>query len=392
MLCVGRVEYSAPPPTIKGAEFVPHLADIPRRRIIRDGIAAAIAAVLLAAVVTAGAEGAEPVEPVTLHGRTMGTTYNIRYWTLDKDAPAPSELQCSIDALLAAFDKQMSTWRPDSELSRFNAAPANEWFAVSPDVAIVTARALELHKVTEGALDVTISPLSTLWGFGPKADKRQTRRSTPTDAEIATALSHVGSQHLQVRLDPPALRKDIPELEVDLACLASGYAVDLIADSLREVGIDNAFVELGGEVRATGTRSDGKPWRIGVQRPAASTAAVARTISLTNQGLATSGDFHNFHVVDGDTYTHIIDPRTGRPLRYRGVSITIIANTGFAADGVATALCIMGPDTAYDWCVKHEVAALILESQPGDDVEQVRTAPAFDKLTTPTGSHGTTAE
>jgi thiamine biosynthesis lipoprotein len=390
MLCVGRVEYSAPPPTLKGADFVPYLAAYSHRRKVRLRVAAV--ALLVAFVNASMVLAADVIEPIDLHGRTMGTTYNIRYWTLAKNAPSPSDVQRSIDALLAGLDQQMSTWRPDSELSRFNAAPANEWFAVSPDVAIVTARALELHKLTEGALDVTIGPLSTLWGFGPKADKRPVQRSTPTDVEIATALAHVGSEHLQVRLEPPALRKDIPELEVDLACLASGYAVDLVADSLRDVGIDNAFVELGGEVRATGTRSDGKPWRVGVQRPAASTAAIARTIPLTNQGLATSGDFHNFHVVDGETYTHIIDARTGRPLRYRGVSITIVADSGFAADGVATALCIMGADVGYDWCVKHEVAALFLESQPGDDAERVRSTPAFDKLTTPTGPQGTTAE
>jgi thiamine biosynthesis lipoprotein len=387
----GRVEYSAPPPTIKGADFLPHLSETPWGRTICGRIAVAVATVLITAASPTGAEGAGTVEPVVLHGKTMGTTYNIRYWTLH-NGPSPSNVQRSIDALLADFDKQMSTWRPDSELSRFNAAPANEWFEVSPDVAIVTARALELGKLTDGALDVTVSPLLTLWGFGPKADKQKVDRATPTDAEIAAALAQVGSQHLEVRLEPPALRKDIAELEVDLACLASGYAVDLIADSLREMVIDNALVELGGEVRAVGMRADGKPWRVGVRSPNATKPAIARAIPLTNHGLATSGDFHNFHAIDGVTYTHIIDPRTGHPLRYRGVSITVVAKTGFAADGVATALCIMGADAGYEWCVKHEVAALFLESQAGSTAERARATPAFDKLMTATDPQGTTAE
>jgi thiamine biosynthesis lipoprotein len=388
MKCVGRVEYSAPPPSLKGADFVPHLAESACRRTARLLLATALFLVALASPAVVNA--AEVVEPVELHGRTMGTTYNIRYWTLDKNAPSPPLVQRSIDDLLTTFDKQMSTWRPDSELSRFNAAPANTWFDVSPDVAIVTARALELYKLTGGALDVTVSPLSRLWGFGPKADKRHAAHSAPTDAEIVAALAHVGSDRLHVRLEPPALRKDIPELEVDLACIASGYAVDLIAELLRENDIGNAFIELGGEVHARGTRADGKPWRVGVQSPSAPGSTITRTIPLANQGLATSGDFHNTHAIGGVAYTHIIDPRTGRPLRYRGRSVTVVAETGFAADGVATALCIMGSDAGYDWCKAHGVAALFLESQPGK-ADRTTTTPAFETLAA-THAHGTTAE
>jgi thiamine biosynthesis lipoprotein len=311
----------------------------------------------------------------------MGTTYNVKYWTEAGNVPAAPELQRTIDQFLARFDAQFSTWRPDSELSRFNAAGVNEWFPVSADVVVVAARALELHKLTNGASDVTIGPVLRLWGFG--AGGAGTHDSTtvpPSEVQLTSALQHVGAEHLAVRGDPPALRKTIPGLEIDLSSIAPGYAVDEIVELLQNAGIDNAMVELGGEVRGVGRRPDGQPWRIGVQGPPPHEGAVSCVVPLAELALATSGDFHNVRTIDGAAVTHIIDPHTGRPIAYRGASITVVAPTCFAADGVATGLFVMGTEAAYAWCVEHEVAALFQSVDRKGGRVTLRTTPRYKEL------------
>ena len=337
--------------------------------------AASAATVLVFAVaVKCGA-----AEPIVLHGRTMGTTYNVKYWAASESAPAGPKLQRTIDALLSTIDEQMSTWRADSELSQFNAAPANTWFAVSPATAAVAARALELHELTGGASDVTVGPALRLWGFGSGGDKSHKPATRPSETQLAAARKLVGANRLRVRNTPPALRKDIDGLEVDLSSIAPGYAVDAIVDLLASEGIENAMVELGGEVRGVGRRSDGKPWRIGVQSPPPRGDAVACVVPLAGLAVATSGDFHNVRMIDGRRYTHIIDPRTCEPVPYRGASITVVAETCFAADGVATALFVMGARAGYEWCVANDVAALFQEIDAQGNVSLRRT-PRFEEL------------
>jgi thiamine biosynthesis lipoprotein len=286
----------------------------------------------------------------------MGTTYNVKFWDDGSDElPSAPEIQRSIDALLARFDEQMSTWRDDSELSRFNAVGAGEWFRVSPDTARVVARALELHEITDGASDVTVGPLLRLWGFGARADK-------------------IG--------EPSALMKDVDGLEVDLSSIAPGYAVDLIVAQLAATDIPNAMVELGGEVRAVGLRPDGKPWQIGVQGLPPDEEAIAATLPLADLALATSGDFQNFHTVGGEKLAHILNPRTGRPLPYRGASVTVVAPTCFEADGLATALFVMGMDAGYEWCVDHKTAALF-QHRASDGNTVLRATPRLQELVGP---------
>jgi thiamine biosynthesis lipoprotein len=320
--------------------------------------------------------GARAAGPIVLHGRTMGTTYNVKYWSDAPGTPDAPELQRSIDEFLARFDEQFSTWRPDSELSRFNAADAHVWFPVSADVATVASRALELHRLTEGASDVTIGPVHRLWGFGARRAKQA--RDAPSDEALAAALEQVGAKYLRVRVEPPALRKEMAGLEVDLSSIAPGYAVDQLVETLRTADVNNAMVELGGEVRGIGRRPDGRPWRIGVQAPPPYERTVSRTVPLADLALATSGDFHNVRTIDGKVVAHIIDPRTGRPLPYRGASITVIATTCFEADGVATGLLVMGPEAAYAWCVDHEIAALFQYAE--DDGTSLRATPRFEEL------------
>jgi thiamine biosynthesis lipoprotein len=190
-------------------------------------------------------------------------------------------------------------------------------------------------------------------------------------------MSCVGVDHLRVRLTPPALWKDQVGVEIDLSSIAPGYAVDLLIEQLKDLGFANVMVEIGGEVRGVGRRADGAPWRIGVERASQPDAEFVRIVALDNLALTTAGDYRIFRGDAKSRYTHIIDPTTGQALPYRGVSVTVLAETCMDADALDTALLVMGAERGYQWCVKHRVAALF---QAGDDGQRVRTTPRFDQL------------
>ena len=240
-------EYSAPPHAIKGAGTV---VDRTKSKASARLLRAAAKVAIVASLSAASWRRCVAAEPIVLHGQTMGTTYNIRCWSSAAEQPTPpADLQRSIDALLDEFDKQMSSWRDDSEVSRFNAAPAGEWFQVSAATAEVVARALELHHDTGGALDITVAPLLRLWGFGPQARAHAFKIKAPSTEALEATRRRVGADKVSVRSDPPALRKSSEGVEVDLASLAPGYAVDLMIERLAARGVDNAMIEVGGEVR-----------------------------------------------------------------------------------------------------------------------------------------------
>jgi thiamine biosynthesis lipoprotein len=314
-----------------------------------------------------------PANATELTGRTMGTTYRIKYWGDGK--PTRTEVHAKVEALLERFDSLMSTYRDDSELSRFNRAAPNEWFAVSAETAYVVKKAIEYHELTDGALDVTVAPLSRLWNFGPDA-KRDTRHALPTDEQIAEAMKLVGAQRLRMRQEPPALWKEVAGVEVDLSAIAPGYAVDLVIERLKALAFDNAMVEIGGEVRGVGVRPDGQPWRIGVERAGAPTGSFVEVVGLADLAMTTAGDYRNVQGRGDARYTHIIDPRLGKALPYRGVSVTVLAETALEADALDTALVVMGASRGHQWCVEHDTAALF---QSGGGAK-VKTTPRFDQI------------
>jgi FAD:protein FMN transferase len=337
-----------------------------------------LAAILAAAVVSerfACAQTPDVDDRIDeLAGRTMGTTYHLKYW--GEGAATPVEVHRKVEELLATFDKQMSTYRDDSELSRFNRAAAKTWFPVAKPTAYVVSRSIEYARLTDGALDVTVAPVLRLWNIG--AAKKREDFSPPSERELSQARKLVGAEHLQVRQDPPALWKDSREVEVDLSAIAPGYAVDLASGLLESLGFENSMVEIGGEVFGSGTRPDGTPWRVGVERAGQPDAEFVRVVGLEDLALTTAGDYRNVHRAGAEQYTHIVDPRTGRPLPYRGVSVTVLAETCLEADALDTALLVMGADAGHKWCVKHDVAALF---QTGPEGKDVRMTPRFDELT-----------
>ncbi len=302
---------------------------------------------------------------VYIDGLTMGTTYSIQMHALP-DQLDTAELQNRLEQLLAEINRQMSTYQPDSEISRFNQSQSTDWFPISAEFAGVAAAAQQISHLTEGAFDITVGPLVELWGFGTRITTQR-----PADAEVAGLMAGIGYGQLEWRTQPPGLRKRVSGLQIDLSAIAKGYGADVLADHLSGAGVDNYLVEIGGELRAAGVNPDGRPWQVGIQQPDAETPQAQQVLGLHDQGVATSGDYLNFYVQDGRRFSHIIDPRSGYPVKHQTASVTVVAATTMQADVWATALLVLGEDQGLQLAEAHSIAALFLVRKAGSGFETV---------------------
>lgn len=274
-------------------------------------------------------------------GRTMGTRYHIKL--VAHNAQKIPILKQRIEQRLEQINRSMSTYRPDSEISRFNAMRASgKSFAASNDFLQVMQAGRDVHRLSQGAWDGTVRPLVTLWGFG----KGGPIDRPPSAQAISRAKQLVDFSAIEI-LPDGHLKKRQSGVTVDLASIAKGYGVDQIAVLVSSMGFTQYLVEIGGEVYAAGRRADGKQWRIGINRPqkGGPADAVYRVVALQDQAMATSGDYRNFIEIDGRSYSHIIDPRTGKPVANGVVSASVITAGCTLADGLATAIMVMGPES-----------------------------------------------
>lgn len=300
-------------------------------------------------------DSARAEDPVTLFGPTMGTAWSVKLSGVPEGFDS-AELKREIAAYLEAFDAFVSTYRADSELARFNASRSVDWFPVSTETAELLRRTLELAEQTSGAFDPTVAPLTRLWKF----DDHSGRQDLPTEQEVDAARELVGYQRLQVRLDPPAIRKEIPALELNLNAVAPGWAVDRIVDQLRARGLTNFLVDVGSEIRTGGRKADGSAWQVGIERPADQGHVLQASLPLNDRAIATSGDYRNYYVVAGQRYSHTIDPRTGRPVNHGLASVTVVATDCTTADALATAISVLGPQAGRAWADEHQLPAWMM--------------------------------
>ncbi len=308
---------------------------------------------LLAAV--SGCESQKTVETIHLSGATMGTTWSVSLLP----APAGTEavaLKALLQQRLDQINGLMSTYDPDSEISRFNRQISSDWFAISAETAQVIELSQQISQLTAGAFDISVGPLVELWGFGAAARGEQ----LPTDEQISAQLAQVGYNHLQLRLAPAAIKKLLPELKIDLSAIAKGYAVDALKALLLRQGISNFLLEIGGEMQIVGQRSDGTPWRVAIEKPLAGTREVETVVSLTDTAVATSGNYRNFYLENGQRYAHTINPLSGRPVRHKLASVTVLDPDCARADALATALMVMGEEQGRLFCEKNQLAAYLL--------------------------------
>lgn len=333
--------------------------------------ALAVLLVLAAAFVFAacGNEKHGTGEPISLTGRTMGTSFTVKaMMKTPQSEEAKQKLDDKINALLREVNRQMSTYIKDSELSQFNRHRETDWFAISADFAYVAQKALDISDLTNGSLDMTVGPLVNLWGFGPDG-----RPNKIPDAEtVATLQKNIGYKNIAVRQEPPAIRKEIPEIYCDLSAIAKGFGVDKVADYLESLDVENYMVEIGGEVRTRGRNPQGQDWHIGIESPD-NPEGIQKILSIGRGAMATSGDYFNYFEIEGVRYSHTIDPRTGRPITHKLASVTVIDSLCTQADGLATAIDVMGPDAGLQFATERELAVFMV----------VRVANGFEERMTP---------
>ena len=275
-----------------------------------------------------------------LKGDTMGTFYTVQYWS--KKAIEPQRLDTAVKEILNEFEGQLSNWRPDSWVSRFNAAPANTPIPLPEHAFNVVSLSLELAERTQGAFDPTLSPVIQLWGFGTERSER-----IPEDSSIQAALQKVGYHKLVLYAANSTLLKTDPNLQLNCSAVAKGYAVDLVAQELKERGIAGMLINIGGEVYAAGTKSDGSSWTVGVQEnlPNGQTFRSNRNFPLHDQALATSGHSQRVFFRNGRRYSHILDAKTGHPVEAPVASASVVAPSCALADGLATIALIIDSDS-----------------------------------------------
>ncbi len=310
---------------------------------------------LLALMLTACGESSQ--KSLQFSGITMGTQYHITVVT-GQNKLNPQDLQQEIENRLAEINQEMSTYLDDSEISRFNQYSKADWFPVSHEFLSVVESAVKAYKISDGAFEPSIYPLVYLWGFAKKI-----RVAPPSEVEIQHALQNIGLQHLSIRQSPPALSKDIPALSLDLSAIAKGYGVDALAELLSHKGFQHYLVEIGGEVYAKGKNARGKPWHIAIEQPSSTLLSSAKPIQglyLSNQAVATSGNYRNYYKYNGKRYAHTLNPKTGKPAKNKLASVTVLAKSTMWADAMATAIMVMGVKNGMEFANQEKLAVFMV--------------------------------
>jgi FAD:protein FMN transferase len=304
--------------------------------------------------------GCSRPKEVPFSGRTMGTTYNIK--VVATTFQKTTGLHAKIDDLLNDINQSMSVYIKDSEISRFNGLKTfGKKLAVSDDFLKVMTVSKKLHILSEGAWDGTVKPLMKLWGFTGKLKKP----AVPPAQKIAAVMQKVGFDKIEIDQNG-YLSKNKATLTLDLGSIAKGYGVDQVAALLRQKGFKSFIVEIGGEVYAAGTKANKKSWQAGINRPlvTAPLTDVYKIVPLKNQALATSGNYRQFFEIDGMRYAHIIEPATGYPVQNKVASVSVVASNCTLADGLATAILVMGTTKGLALLNRLEgVEGLIIEAQ-----------------------------
>lgn len=305
-----------------------------------------------------GCENSSPTDQV-FQGKTMGTVWRVTASGLTPEQA--KELPYLIQQRLDADDQELSTWKKDSWLSRFNQNPSLDPQPVSDNVAAIITSSLYVGRMTEGAMDITVGPLVNLWGFGPNAVPTH----TPSASQITAAKKRVGLQHLTLSetVQGNTLRKDIPDLYVDLSTVGEGFAADHLARLMEQQGVRNYLVSVGGALISRGQHLQGQPWRVAVQKPTDRMNQAQVVVDLQGHGISTSGDYRNYYELEGKRISHIIDPNSGQPIDHHLVSATVIATTALEADAWDTGLMVLGTEKAKALAKRLHLAVYLITKE-----------------------------
>lgn len=309
-----------------------------RRAFVLGASAAGLALSLPAAVPTAAAG-------MSIGGLAFGSTWRV----VLPDMERSGEVTRAVEAIVLEIDAAMSPYLLHSELTRFNRSADTEWQVCSAGLGAVVAESLAVAALTDGAFDPTVGPLVNRYGFGP------IHANGDTDNRNAGGR---GTDGLSVQVT--AIRKSSPDLTLDLCGVAKGYALDRIAETLGEMGVTQALIELGGEVRALGRHPAGRQWQVGIEQPAGAAQTFQRIVTPGSLALATSGLGAQGFSDGKRRASHIIDPHTARPVDNPVASVSVLADTAMRADALATALMVLGIDAGADLAERKGITALFL--------------------------------
>ncbi len=288
-------------------------------------------------------------------GSALGTYYSVIYKGKENTG-----LQPAVDSLLNSINETFSIFNPSSIISKIN---NNQEVTLNSDFVEVFLLAQQIGMETEGALEMTIGPLVNLWGFG-----KDNRNTDISQATIDSILTLVGYQ--KIRLIDGEIIKDNPSIQLNFNAIAKGYAVDKVADFMVGKGYKDCIVDIGGEIVAKGKKYHDQEWNIGIQTPTRTRDGELRSeqsFHLKDRATATSGNYRNYFEENGQRYTHIIDPATGRPEKTNLLSVTVIADRCVTADAYATAFMVMGKNKTKDFMTKHpELTCILIYDKNGE--------------------------
>ena len=294
-------------------------------------------------------------EILVLNGLTMGTTYSVKI-NADNAFVEKNQISDDIDEILSEINQSMSTYIKESELSNINFSTISDWQSLSDDLFEVIDHAINVSLKTNGAFDITIAPLVNLWGFGP--DKLQNK--IPTDEIIELTKQNTGYKKISIDKSLKKISKLDPNLHIDLSGIAKGFAVDKIARYLDKRGFKNYLIEIGGELIGKGLNKDNEIWQIGIENPNNNSDTIKQIIRLKDMAMATSGNYMNYFEKDGVRYSHTINPVTGKPIKHKLASVTVLDNSAMNADALATAFMVLGSEKALSLANNLEIAVYLI--------------------------------
>ncbi|SHH36917.1 thiamine biosynthesis lipoprotein [Cognatiyoonia sediminum] len=309
-------------------------------------------------------------------GLSMGTSYKVV--AIDHNGSLERQpIEAAISSALADVNASMSNWDSGSEISRFNAQSGTSEVNFSPDLAEVMSAAADVNAVSAGRFDTTIGPLIELWGFGANGEK-----SVPTDALLQQAMARSGHENT-LHIDNGSAQKKRSDAQVYLAGIGKGFGADKVGRALESFGITDYLVEIGGDLYAAGRNPDGLPWQIGIETPNPTNRGILNVVGVSNMGMASSGDYRNYFEVDGQRFSHLIDPTTGRPVDHTTASATVLAENAMLADAWSTAMLILGREQGIAIADRQGIAVQFVERDPAAANLQFKTetSAAFDQLT-----------
>ncbi|TRX55775.1 FAD:protein FMN transferase [Thalassomonas sp. M1454] len=304
------------------------------------------------------------LKELQLTGYTMGPIVYTVKLVASESTVEQQKLAKQVDDLLIKINAQMSTYDKQSELSLFNQYTGSEPRKTSVELAQVLNESIRLAKLTNGALDVTVGPLVNLWSFGPENRAEQ----VPSTELITQTKQHIGIN--KIALADGMLSKSDAKVYVDLSAIAKGFAVDKVAELLENNGYHDYLVDIGGEMRLKGKKTNGQQWRIAVEKPIAGERAVQKVIIPGDNAVATSGDYRNYFEENGVRYSHTIDPETGWPISHKLVSVTVVHPSSMIADGLATAIEVMGPNKGFEFAKANNFAVYLISKSENGFIER----------------------